>query len=226
MKSNIFYAKLTLFLCIGLAILFTFSGCSNNQSKIKHDRASKRLSSISKIKNSNESSQESSQSPSSSQSKNDSSSAQESISSGQDSPSSQSTNDSGQIQHPVQSNRNIALIFNKQKGDFIVEKADKSWSKRYPNINISNQWIQNNAGGDHLIVIFGSLKSDVKQGVAISVGISGGKITMESQFFQPDKGGSVKALDEEVAKPFTVFALDESGNKWNFNCFNGFVYKY
>ncbi|MDP4084570.1 MAG: hypothetical protein Q8934_08120 [Bacillota bacterium] len=222
MKSNIIYAKLMLLLCISLAILFIFSGCSNNQSKIKHDRASTRLSSTSKIKNNNESSQ----SPSSSQSKKVFSPAQNSISPSQNPPSSQSTDDSGQIRHPVQSNRNIPLYFNKQKGEFIVEKVDKSWIKRYPNINISNQWIQNYADNYHVIVIFGSLKSDVKQGVAISVCLSGGKITLESQFFQPDKGGSVKATEIGGAKPFTVLTLDESGNKWNFNCYSGFNQKY
>jgi hypothetical protein len=126
----------------------------------------------------------------------------------------------------VQSNRNIPLYFNKQKGEFIVGKVDKSWSKRYPTINFSNQWIQNDSDNAHGIVIFGSLKSDVKQGVAISVYICAGKVTDESQFFHQDKGGSVRATEVGSAKPFTAITLDKPGNKWVFNFYSGFTQKY
>lgn len=87
----------------------------------------------------------------------------------------------------------------------------------YPGINVTSKDVSTDFGGT---VLYGSLKSDPQQGVAVVIwnGHTTGQL-----FLTPGKHGAIRALGGKSAKDdvFSVVAAD--GYEWIFNMYNGFA---
>lgn len=89
-------------------------------------------------------------------------------------------------------------------------------------INFTNGWKSDLIEGERFIIVeFGSLKSDSKQGVAIVSEQSkdNGKIIYKNKYLTPSKHGTIKV---ENFNAFNLGVTAEDGYKWIFNVFDGF----
>ena len=102
-----------------------------------------------------------------------------------------------------------AEIVDSISGDLITSHSD---------IEITNEWISKDFG---YTVLFGSLKDDPQQGVAVVIPTGDQKDKNEQNVLTPEKHGAIKA-ESLGAKASILDVVAEDGYRWIFNVYNGF----
>ena len=93
-----------------------------------------------------------------------------------------------------------------------------------PDIIVANGWESAKAEGNRTVVLFGALKSDPEQGVAVVLSIDPedeGKILDRTRVLTPEKHGAIR-VTTLGAKDFDMTTVAEDGYYWTFNVYNGF----
>ena len=89
-------------------------------------------------------------------------------------------------------------------------------------IEFTSGWRSELIEGDRFIVVqVGSLKSDLKQGVAIvwEQNRNSGRFMSEKKYLTPSKHGAIKITDFNA---FNLSVVADDGHAWIFNVFDGF----
>jgi len=102
-----------------------------------------------------------------------------------------------------------AEIVDSVSGDLITSHSD---------IEVTNEWISKDFG---YTVLFGSMKSDPQQGIAVVIPTGDQSDKSEHRVLTPSKHGAIKA-DSLGAKASILDVVAEDGYKWIFNVYNGF----
>lgn len=102
-----------------------------------------------------------------------------------------------------------AEIVDSLSGDLITSHSD---------VEITNEWISKDFG---YTVLFGSLKNDPQQGVAVVIPTGDQKDKNEQKVLTPEKHGAIKA-ESLGAKASILDVVAEDGYRWIFNVYNGF----
>jgi hypothetical protein len=106
-------------------------------------------------------------------------------------------------------------------GAEIIDSVSADLISSHNDIEITNEWISNDFG---YTVLFGSLKSDPQQGVAVLIPTGDQADISERKVLTPEKRGAIKA-DSIGAKASIVDVVAEDGCLWIFNIYNGFYPK-
>lgn len=102
-----------------------------------------------------------------------------------------------------------------------VENVGGKLKTDHPEIEITNEFVSEDFG---TAVLFGSLKSDPEQGVAVVIDFpyepqdKGKEKTIQT----PEKHGSIRAVSGTSAKPSIVTVKAKDGYEWSFDIYNGF----
>jgi hypothetical protein len=104
----------------------------------------------------------------------------------------------------------------------IINNVSNELKLKFSDINITNEWVGELTGNNRRsAVIFGSLKKDPQQGVAVNIGYANNKIDGSvTRFLCPQRNGAVKVI-ADGSKPCNMVVIDENKHQWNFNISNG-----
>lgn len=103
-------------------------------------------------------------------------------------------------------------------GAEIVDSISADLIASHSDIEIINEWISKDFG---YTVLFGSLKDDPQQGVAVVIPTGDQENKNEQKILTPEKHGAIKA-ESLGAKASILDVIAEDGYKWIFNVYNGF----
>ena len=105
----------------------------------------------------------------------------------------------------------------------IINNVSENLKKKYPDIEITNEWLGEKCLEYRYVVLFGALKSDSRQGVAQVIRFDPDckKVLSQQRYLQPEKHGALKVYDTG-AKPNEMEIEDSDGNKMSFLTNTGF----
>jgi hypothetical protein len=103
-------------------------------------------------------------------------------------------------------------------GAKIIDNVSADLKSSHSDIEITNEWISEDFG---YTVLFGSLKSDPQQGIAVVIPTGEQSDKSEHRVLTPSKHGAIKG-DSLGAKASMLDVVAEDGYKWIFNVYNGF----
>jgi beta-lactamase regulating signal transducer with metallopeptidase domain len=106
-------------------------------------------------------------------------------------------------------------------GGEIVDSVSADLIASHSDIAVTNEWISKDFG---YTVLFGSLKDDPQQGVAVVIPTGDQVDKREERVLTPERHGAIKA-DSPGAKSSILDVVAEDGYKWIFNVYNGFDQK-
>lgn len=140
------------------------------------------------------------------------------------------SNQQGQTNSSNVSSSNISSssAVNPNDSPQIVNAVSNDLKVKYPDINVTNEWLGGKEETDRFVVLFGALKSDPKQGVAqvIEYTPDCSKVLNAYRFMEPGKHGTLKVV-ELGSKDIEMVVVDGDGNKQAFMTNVGFdVAKY
>jgi hypothetical protein len=105
----------------------------------------------------------------------------------------------------------------------IVNTVSKQLMQQYPDITITNEWLGEKDFEYRYVVLFGSLKTDPKQGVAQVIRFDPNctKVLSQQKYLEPEKHGALKVI-ELGAKGNDMQIVDSDGNQMTFLYNTGF----
>lgn len=106
-------------------------------------------------------------------------------------------------------------------GAKIVDSVSADLITSHRDIEITNEWISKDFG---YTVLFGSLKDDPQQGVAVVIPTGDQEDKNVQKILTPEKHGAIKA-ESLGAKASILDVVAEDGYRWVFNVYNGFESK-
>lgn len=117
------------------------------------------------------------------------------------------------------SSNTSSLTDNSKYDPQIINSVDSKWKEEFPDIDIINEYSCGSEDSSE-IILFGSLKSNPKQGIAVLIGYPrhfAGKPLCVKRFLAPGTGGAIHVVDQQESKECFHTVVTSNGTYMTLN---------